>query len=77
MRTYEHIAVYEVTRYGRAGYVVSQPQGGNWESILDRKPRAHKTTDGTGLVGYVGADSFSDAVDRVSEYERTGNCRMS
>ncbi|GEM_PF-5148915 len=57
---------------GRDGYVYSGQTPSKIERMLDGYKRAYKSKDGYGLVGYMGADSFLDAVNDAVKWEKTG-----
>lgn len=61
-----HFAVYSVTRYGPCGWVATLAS----EHALDAMRRAHRSADGTGLVGYQQAESFLGAVECATKWEK-------
>ena len=65
----KHISVYFETSKGKAGFVYSGKTFEDIEKMLDLLPRAHKTKNGQGLIGYIGCNSFREAVEDCLAWE--------
>jgi hypothetical protein len=67
-----HYAVLYKTRYGFAGAVETYSSMSLAESALGQRDRAHKRSDGEGLIGYIGGLPFLRAIDEAVKMEARG-----